>query len=228
LDRVQRTRRERERLEHRIRGRTDSLARQFDRVLALLEAWGYLDGWSLTDAGERLVRLYHECDLLIAECSGSRLLDGLDPAEVAGLASTFTFEQRKPGATPAPWFPSGRMRQRWLAIERIGQTLSAAEEKAGLASTRPPDPGFLAAAHAWASGEELDEVLEGEEMSGGDFVRNVKQLIDLLRQLAEVLPDAAAAGTARVAADRMFRGVVAASSFVNSAPASAAAPSSPP
>ncbi|MDQ1372663.1 MAG: ATP-dependent helicase HelY, partial [Actinomycetota bacterium] len=53
--------------EREVRGRTESLARQFDRVLRVLEAWGYIDGWSLTEAGERLSLLYHECDLLIAE-----------------------------------------------------------------------------------------------------------------------------------------------------------------
>ena len=40
-----------QRLERRVRGRSESLARQFDRVLRVLEAWGYVDGWALTDAG---------------------------------------------------------------------------------------------------------------------------------------------------------------------------------
>ena len=52
-------------------------------------------------------------------------------------------------------------------------------------------------------------------LSAGDFVRNVKQLIDLLRQFGQVLPDPAAAAAARQAADALFRGVVAASSVVN-------------
>ena len=34
-------------------------------------------------------------------------------------------------------------------------------------------------------------------MTGGDFVRNVKQVIDLLRQIAEVAPEAETAATAR-------------------------------
>ena len=33
-------------------------------------------------------------------------------------------------------------------------------------------------------------------MTGGDFVRNVKQTIDLLRQVADVAPDPATAATA--------------------------------
>ena len=35
----------------RVKGRSESLARQLDRVQGVLEAWGYVDGWALTDAG---------------------------------------------------------------------------------------------------------------------------------------------------------------------------------
>jgi ATP-dependent RNA helicase HelY len=51
-------------------------------------------------------------------------------------------------------------------------------------------------------------------MSGGDFVRNVKQVIDLLRQVAMVAPEEATRTTARAAAERLLRDVVAASSVV--------------
>ena len=57
-------------------------------------------------------------------------------------------------------------------------------------------------------------MITGEELSGGDFVRNVKQLIDLLRQLGEVAQEPAVAKSAREAADVVYRGVVAASSVV--------------
>ena len=67
--------------------------------------------------------------------------------------------------------------------------------------------------YAWAAGEALDDVVEDEDLSGGDFVRNVKQLIDLLRQVADV-SDQPTSAAAREAAARLFRGVVAASSAV--------------
>jgi len=54
-------------------------------------------------------------------------------------------------------------------------------------------------------------VLERAELAPGDFVRNAKQLIDLLRQLAVVAPDPATAATAHAAATALQRGVVAAS-----------------
>jgi ATP-dependent RNA helicase HelY len=69
--------------------------------------------------------------------------------------------------------------------------------------------------HDWVSGHDLADILESdEEMTGGDFVRHVKQCIDLLRQLGEVAPNPATAATARAAADACFRGVIAASSVV--------------
>ncbi|HUR19082.1 MAG TPA: DEAD/DEAH box helicase [Acidimicrobiales bacterium] len=224
LERARRAGRDVDRLEHRIRGRAESLARQFDRVLRLLQVWGYVEGWTLTEGGERLVRLYHECDLLVAECVGAGLLDGLDAPSLAGLVSVFTYELRKPGAVPAPRFPSAEMRRRWLAVEEIAQRLNEAEDEAALPATRPPDPGFLAAAHAWAAGESLEEVLAGEEMSGGDFVRNVKQLVDLLRQVAEVVTDPGTAKMARAGADHLFRGVVAASSVLGVEPVASPTP----
>ena len=213
LDRADRLARDVERLQRRVKGRVESLARQFDRVLRVLEAWGYVDGWSLTEAGERLARIYHEEDLLIAECLGQGLLDGLEPAELAGAVSAFTFEARTQMEGTA-WFPTPRVRRRWVEIERLAGELNGAEDDAGLPLTRPPDPGFAGLAAAWAAGEELAEVIEDEEISGGDFVRNVKQLVDLLRQLGDVAPDPSTSAAARSAADRLMRGVVAASSVV--------------
>ena len=51
-------------------------------------------------------------------------------------------------------------------------------------------------------------------MTGGDFVRNMKQVIDLLRQIAVVAPGSGTRAAASKAASRLLRGVVAASSTV--------------
>jgi ATP-dependent RNA helicase HelY len=183
-------------------------------VLRVLEAWGYLDGWALTDKGNRLAHLYHECDLLIAEALHSNLLDDLDPASMAGMVSVFTYEHRSSAPPPAPWFPSGKSRERFGEIERLARDINTDEHEAALSQTRLPDPGFFALAHAWAAGGELDGVLEDEDLSGGDFVRNMKQLIDLLRQVGDAAPNAATRRSANQAAERCFRGVIAASSVV--------------
>jgi ATP-dependent RNA helicase HelY len=64
-------------------------------------------------------------------------------------------------------------------------------------------------AYAWVAGEGFAELVAEEELTGGDFVRTTKQLIDLLRQLALVAPHAETREAARLAAERSFRGVVA-------------------
>ncbi|MEA2844563.1 MAG: ATP-dependent helicase HelY [Actinomycetota bacterium] len=220
-ERADRLEKDLNRLHRRIEGRTESLARQFDRVLRVMEVWGYVDGWSLTPAGEQLTRIYHECDLLVASALEAGLFDDLDPAAVASLASAFTFEARRGPARggggagdPEVWFPSGKVQKRWAHLERLADELNATERDAGLPLTRSPDPGFFAVAHGWAAGEDLADVMADEAVTGGDFVRNMKQLIDLLRQLAIVTAatSPATSAVAEQAADRLLRGVVAASS----------------
>jgi ATP-dependent RNA helicase HelY len=214
---IDRLERDRVRTERRVRSRSESIARQFDRVLRVLEAWGYIDGWSLSDAGERLSRLYTETDLLLAEALGEQLLDGLRPPEVAAVVSCFAYERRGPeGNSPMPpaHWPTKRVAQRARAIERIARDLRANEDDAGLPETRSPDPGFTPYIFDWAAGDALADVLDDDEMTGGDFVRYVKQCIDLLRQVGDVAPDEATRAAAREAADACYRGVVAASSVV--------------
>jgi ATP-dependent RNA helicase HelY len=204
-----------ERLERRVRSRSGSLARQLDRVLSVLEAWGYVDGWQLTDAGVLLARLYSECDLLIAESLRQGHLDGLTAPELAALVSCFTYERR--GAdegddAPDP-MPTAAVAKRVRAIERLSRDLQLAERDARLPLTRAPDPGITMFVHRWASGADLAQVLDGE-LTGGDFVRHLKQCIDLLRQVGDAAPDAVTASTARSAAAACQRGVVAASGLV--------------
>jgi ATP-dependent RNA helicase HelY len=205
------------RLERRAATRNDSLARQFDRVLGVLEAWGYLEGWGLSPAGELLARLNTEGDLVLAESLREGLLDGLDPPALAALVSCFTFQRRGPeGNEPLPprHWPSSTVARRARDIERVWRDLNLSERDERLPETRRPDPGFTEAIYSWTTGDDLADVLEDEEMTGGDFVRNVKQSIDLLRQVADVAPDPATAAAARAAADACLRGVIAASSVV--------------
>jgi ATP-dependent RNA helicase HelY len=209
--------REVERLERRVANRTETLARQFDRVLAVLESWGYVQDWELLEGGRLLARLNTECDLVVAESLRTGLLDGVEPPALAAIVSCFVYERRGPdGNEPLPprrW-PARVVRARVAEIERVWRDLSLTERDQRLRETRRPDPGFTAAIHSWVQGDDLADILEDEEMTGGDFVRNVKQVIDLLRQVAEVAPEAATAAAAHAAADRCRRGVVAASSSV--------------
>jgi ATP-dependent RNA helicase HelY len=202
-------------LENRARQRSATLARRFDDVLAVLEHWNYVSGWELTERGERLVRIYHESDLAIAEALATGLFDGVAPAALAGLASCFTYEHRSPDPPPPAWFPSRDVQRRVERMRALVDELNRYESARNLPVTRPIDPTFLPLAYAWAAGEALDDVLEDEELSGGDFVRNVRQLVDLLRQIGDAATVPATTQAARSAAEALQRGVVAASTAVD-------------
>ncbi|MBU6328378.1 MAG: DEAD/DEAH box helicase [Acidobacteria bacterium] len=211
LRRAERARGELRTTEERIRTRADSLAEQFDRVLQVLEDRGHLTGWALSGSGETLVSIFHESDLLITEVLHAGVLDGLDAPTLAGLVSGFVHERRASAPELEEWFPSSAVASRARTIMGIAEDLARDERRLGLPATRLPDMTFLPLAHGWAAGEDLGHVLAEEEVSGGDFVRTVKQLIDLLRQIGDAAPDPQTAQTARAAADALLRGVVAAS-----------------
>ena len=199
----------------KVGGRSRSLAKAFERVMSVLTTWNYVDEWTLTPSGQQLSRLFHECDLLLLEALRRGLLDGLNGPSLACLVSVFTYEHRSSELPPAPWFPSDDVKKRWRSIERLADELTGSEMAAGLNPTRRPDPTFAAIAYAWAAGEGFAEVVAEEELSGGDFVRNMKQLVDLLRQIAEIADKPATRRAASQAIDALFRGVVAASSAVD-------------
>jgi ATP-dependent RNA helicase HelY len=204
-------------LEKRIKGRSESLARQFDRVLAVLEHFEYTNGWALTDAGVVLSATYHESDLLVAECNRRGHFDGLNAAELAAVVSFLTFEARGPGGREdAAVFPTKTVRKCFAAIEATWQQISSAELDNSLPMTRSPDAGFCNHAYNWAEQVDLQEMLgDDEAMSGGDFVRNTRQLIDLLAQIGNTAVDPATGVTAREAVLALNRDVVAAASAVH-------------
>lgn len=203
-------------LEKRARRDDASLANQFDATCNVLRDLGYLEGWIVNDDGRVLASIYHETDLLIAEALTTGIFDDLEPAPLASLVSCLTYEHRSPAPAPDPWFPSRDAFTRWRRLERLSDELARAERRAGVAETRRPDAGFAPVAHAWAAGETLGVLLDSEpDMTAGDFVRNVKVLIDLLRQIASVAPAAATRAAARQAADAIHRGVVALSGSVS-------------
>jgi ATP-dependent RNA helicase HelY len=205
-----------ESLERRAEHRDASLGREFDAVLAILSERGYVDAdrWRLSDRGIGLSNLFHECDLLVCEAMFEGLFDGLDAAPLAGLVSCFVYEHRSADDPPRPWFPDADVRARWERVAQISARLAGDELRRGLSEHRPPDPGFLAVAFAWVGGEGFAELVADEELTGGDFVRTTKQLVDLLGQIAQTAPSAETRAAARRAAEEARRGVVADSSVV--------------
>ncbi len=186
---------------------SEVVSRRFDDVVALLERWGYLKDWALTDRGTLLSRVFHESDLLVAEAIATKLLDGLDATSLAAACSVFVYEHRSPEAAPDPSFPSSQLRSRYRQIEVLSKRLQRDEAASGITPHRSPDAGYVATVALWAGGAELADVLD-DDTTPGDFVRTMKQLIDLLRQVAQHSPNDLTRSAASSAIERVLRGVV--------------------
>ena len=178
-------------------------------MIEVLERRRYLtrgdEEWALTPKGTMLATIFHESDLLVAECLDRGHLDGVAAPVLAGLLSTFVYEHRSPEPPVPPWFPDRDARGRWLALLATSEELAAEERTIGLGVHRPPDPGFFAAAHGWVAGHTLETVVGDEELTGGDFVRTMKQLVDLARQVGDVAPLATTRAVAHEVTAAAFR-----------------------
>lgn len=201
--------RETDGLKRRVESRTNTIARQFDRVCALLQDVGYLDGDEVTPDGERLAKLYTELDLLAAESLREGLWDGLDPAELAACVSALTFESRRPDDSVTPPLPTGKVPDVLADMVKLWGDLETLERDHRLDFLREPDFGFALAAWQWASGFGLATVLGDSDLTAGDFVRQIRQLLDLLDQVATAAGDTPLRKTARLASGAINRGVVA-------------------
>ncbi|MGI9625010.1 MAG: hypothetical protein ACR2PK_19440, partial [Acidimicrobiales bacterium] len=215
IERLVAKKRQLQRLEQRMEGRTTRLARQFDDIVGILQMRGYVADWQPTPDGRILEGIFHESDMAIAETIRLGVLDGLEPAELAAVVSCFTYEHRGPNPPVSPRLRSASLRRAFATIEQAVSGLRANESEAGVRLTPELDAGFAALAASWASGEALSDLLDPDlDMTGGDFVRQVRQIIDVLGQIGNVAPSAETAKNARSASESLRRGVIVASAAI--------------
>jgi ATP-dependent RNA helicase HelY len=166
--------------------RPDLLSRQLGHRVAALCDLGYMDGWSLTDAGRRLGRIYHESDLLVAEALATDLLTGAEPSVLAGVLSAVVFEPRRArriaghsqhGRQGHGSGPKRSAKRRPALQDRLGEKRLAdlhgrcealaeaaerirlVEEAHGVPRTRQPSAGLSTAITSWARGASFGTAL---------------------------------------------------------------------
>jgi ATP-dependent RNA helicase HelY len=206
---IDRDHREADALRGSIERRSGSLVRDLHQLVEVLRRRGYLQAEAdrLTSRGRRLSGIYATTDLLVAETVEAGLLDGLTPGELAGVAALFVYEARREDVPAPERLPTARLDERAGAIGRLAVELRQVEEEVGVRPFRDLDAGFVAPAMRWAQGASLEEAIGELDLSGGDFVRNVKQCIDLLDQLDDVCDDPLAADLT-LAVRALRRGIV--------------------
>ncbi|WP_226347016.1 DEAD/DEAH box helicase [Agilicoccus flavus] len=199
-------------LRRKMEGRTNTVARTFDRICALLDELGYLGagGTTVTDDGRRLARLYTERDLLAAQCLRHGAWEGLDGPGLAAVVSCLIYEPRREDADPSPRMPDDAVERAHEQMVRLWSALEDLEGERKVKLTDYPDPGMAWMIHRWASGARLETVLRDSDLSAGDFVRRCKQTVDLLDQIGSVAGTPGLRRAARDAVAGVMRGVVAA------------------
>ena len=149
-----RLRRETERVARTVEGRTNSVARTFDRVCELLVDLGYLTegGAGVTSQGDCLRRLYTEKDLLAAECLRLGVWKRLDAPSLAAIVSTLVHEPRRDEGETSPRMPNDDVREAYEAMVRRWSLLEDTEHSHMLPTTGCPDAGMGWMMHRWPAG----------------------------------------------------------------------------
>lgn len=179
-----------ERLQKRYDTRTGIVARRFDLICSVLERLEYVKpkstGFELTWRGQLLRHLYTEKDLLFAECLIQHTLDDVNAQELAALVSGLVYESRRSNANEPHHFPGGRngtIAKISYEMDDIWDDLSYTVEQAGLDPLDQLDFGLAEKIFAWSADQPLSQVLDGTDLTAGDFVRTCKRLCDVLGQL---------------------------------------------
>ena len=181
-ERADRLNRESEGLRSRVENRTHVIAKTFDRICNVLTHLGYIEGEKPLAQGKILAKIYAESDLLLTESIRRGVFENLTPVELLSVASAMIYESRSV-ENYAPKMPHQNVANALAIVAKIWVELEDIENEFDVKTQREPDFGFCSAAYRWANGHSLSSVIKGTDMTVGDFVRCIKQLIDLLTQI---------------------------------------------
>ncbi|WP_204920554.1 DEAD/DEAH box helicase [Microlunatus panaciterrae] len=212
-ERALRLQRENEKTQNRVRSRTNTIANHFDKICLVLESLGYLGGdggTEVTPDGRMLARIYNELDLVAAECIRGGVFDDLTAPQLAAVLASLVYESRRSdGSARPPRMPDRVSETAMQQLRRIWREVSLVERDARLERGPELDIGFSQAAYAWAAGRPLAAVLNESQLTAGDFVRWVRQVLDLADQVGTASGPGPLRDTARQVVQSMRRGVVA-------------------
>lgn len=181
-ERADRLNRESDGLRSRVENRTHVIAKTFDKICDVLTHLGYIEGEKPLEQGKILAKVYAESDLLLTESIRRGVFDSLSAPELLSVASAMIYESRS-AENYAPKIPHQNVANALAIVAKIWVELEDVESQFDVKTQREPDFGFCYAAYRWANGHSLSNVLKGTEMTVGDFVRSIKQLMDLLTQI---------------------------------------------
>jgi ATP-dependent RNA helicase HelY len=132
------------------------------------------------------------------------LLQELAPADIPPILSGVLFESRG-DEKQLPRIPKS-IQESVTRILSLWGRLGEVESRYGLSTQKEPDFSMSWSINRWSHGASISTVLRESDLSIGDFVRHVKQIIDLLGQL--ISADAESAERYRLALESIDRGII--------------------
>lgn len=195
------------RLQREIDAKTATVTKEFDGVCQILSELKYLtQDHQVTALGARLAGLYCENDLLLALSLERDDWSVLEPAEVAALAAAFLGIERGAQRDIEVLNVPTNLKQSLNLVAHHAKRLTKIENHYGITPSLGPSFGICEGIYLWAKGFDLEACLDSTGLSAGDFVRVVKQVLDLLGQIVKVDSSLDQISSAR---KLMRRGVVA-------------------
>jgi ATP-dependent RNA helicase HelY len=191
-------------LERKISLKRSVIPRTFERVVEVLRELGYVDVDVLTESGKSLKRIFAERDLLVSEVLRSGVLNELAATEIPALLSGLLYESRSE-ERQLPRIPKA-LSESIREVASVWGKITAIESNYGLETQHEPDFSMAWSVHRWTIATSISRVLRESDITAGDFVRHVKQIIDLLGQL--VVADPTNSSKYQDSLQRIDRGIV--------------------
>jgi transcriptional regulator with XRE-family HTH domain len=135
----------------------------------------------LTIKGRLLRDIFHPAGILFAELIAEVPLDELYPAEMAELASWFTFDDDRPVCNRNTL--SGRLLDLLRDVARVVRRVQFLETELGLEVTSGISESFHSLALNWWRGSTLSGLQRRIDLAEGDLLVTLNQTIDLLQQV---------------------------------------------
>jgi len=156
-------------------------AQELYATVYVLRALGYIDEDDELSVRGRLLRaIFHSSGIMVADLLLSGALDDLGPAEVAEVASWFTYDSDRLRNLQTLSNRLTAVRRQVWRTQRLVQDLELTN---GLTVTQAIEESFHSVALRWWRGTSLGGLLRNIDLAEGDLLVSLNQTIDLLQQL---------------------------------------------
>ncbi len=155
---------------------------RFTNLIAVLNHFGCLEEYQLTEIGKTISSLRTENELWVGLVLLSGYLDELNPADLAAVIQGISVEVKRPDI----WCnnkPSAKVSEVFNELEIIKKLISSQQSKYNIDTQVYLDKNLTGIIAEWAQGKKWKEVVFNTSLDEGDIVRIIRRTIDVLSQI---------------------------------------------